>query len=279
MALNFSLRRERHAIGEFTATLQFFNPISPAGFTNVLTALGEMAQRFKLPAQMPMNLLEVSFGQPFMINAPVGQNATFAGYQRFSEIGEVAESLRCDLVSINYTLRDYSTWDEIKPRLLAIFSELSAIYAAEVPAINSIRVQYVNEFMAKEAKTVSVSEIFREGTPWIAGFHLYSSDAWHCHVGNFIPKDEIQRNLVNVNCDISLATSVPDEAMRTYVKVLILAGCYYNIPEKSPLIIDLSTLEQTLSEVLEEAHDLEKKVLEEVISDDYLIAIGALDGK
>lgn len=276
MTLKFELRRTQHAIGEFTATLQFFNTISPVGFTSVLEALKHEADALNLPAAMPVNVFQIAIGQPFSMPPATAQQSTGAKYQRFSSNGEAAESLMCDLASITYSLREYTTWDEVKPRLVGIMSSLASVYIREVPAIQSIRLQYLNEFKASSPDTTSSSEIFQDNSPWISGFHQKQNDAWHSHVGAFIAATDTQRSLVNVNCDVAPAQFPQQDGLYLSANVLILAGCYYNIIGKSPLIVEANDIKMVLNDKFEEAHKLEKDVLRDVISDRYLEAIGAI---
>lgn len=274
MAMAFELRRERHAIGEFTATIQLFQPVGAATFAEVVSRLKEVASEQALPAAVPIQVLQF----PAPASAP-GMASLFpptgVGFQRFSPDGEVAASLVCDGDEIVWTLREYTEWEAVLPVLSSIFTTLFKVYAQEVPAIKSIKLQYLNEFLGKQSDYSLASEILRPSTAWVAPFVFNSQDFWHSHIGEYRRVSAIQRNLVNVNCDVAHASD--GSSLRSYVKVLILAGCFFNITDESPLVLSVDNAEQMITKYFEEAHNLEKSVLKEVIADQYLVAMGAND--
>ncbi|WP_324806608.1 hypothetical protein SH584_09485 [Sphingomonas sp. LY29] len=277
MSLNFELRREHHAIGEFTASLNFFQPISAPTFAVVTSALKEVAQGLNLPASVPVPSFQFTVemqGSPGVVPPQIQSNGV--GFQRFSPEGEIAEFLSCSPSAITYVLRDYTVWEEVGAKVVEIFSRLAASYVKEVPAIESVRVQYQNEFRSLIGSPLSAAELFRADNGWVAPIACQSMEAWHSHVGVYIPHSEIERRLVNVNCDISPLQFPGEGVPRTLAKVLVFCGCFFNVPGKQPLILSGEELVSTLRTKFDEAHDLEKLVLGEVISDPYLRAIGAL---
>ena len=277
MQLNYALRRDRHAIGEFTAIVQLFQSISTATFSSsVVPLLREFASELDLPAPMPIQTFQVAIGHP-AAEVPMASPATGVGFQRFSPEGEVAESLLCDCDSMTYQLREYTVWEDVRPKLVDIFSRLMEQYVVEVPAVHSIRVQYLNEFLANSPDVQSSAELFQADSRWIAPFSHESAEPWHCHIGQYIPVDGNLRHLVNVNCDVALRQSTPDAPAVKYVKVLVFAGCYYNIAGGKPLILVSGEIRDKLYENFDMAHDLEKKVLRQVVSAEYLSEMGALD--
>ena len=151
MSLNYGLRRQRHAIGEFTASISFFQPVSAATFAAVVATLKEVAAHLDLPAQMPIQVFQFTVGQVPAGALPPAGTPTGVGFQRFSKEGEIAESLMCDADSITYVLREYTVWEVVGPRITEAFEALAARYISEVPAIQSVRVQYLNEFRASAA--------------------------------------------------------------------------------------------------------------------------------
>jgi uncharacterized protein (TIGR04255 family) len=206
-----------------------------------------------------------------------GPTGNSLGFQRFSKDGEVAESISCDPNSITYVLRDYSVWEEVSPKLIEIFSELTSEYIREVPAIQSIALQYLNEFRSAATPSHNAAELFREGSKWIAPLAFDGSEAWHSHVGIYIPHDANERRLVNVNCDIAPANLPGTNEVRTLAKILLLSGCFFNVPGGKPLIVPAQQLKDVIANKLNEAHKLEKDILRELVTDSYLEAIGAND--
>ena len=65
--------------------------------------------------------------------------------------GEIACSLWCDGDSISLTFRDYDRWKYILPKIVKTFSKIVPGYMAQVPAIHSFAVQYLNEFRGPTA--------------------------------------------------------------------------------------------------------------------------------
>ena len=269
MTLNYELRREAHAIGEFTATLSFQGAVSPATFANVVPLMREVAETMNLPA--PMNVQVFNLG-PGMAS-PVAQ-ANGVGFQRFANNGEIACSLYCDQNSIAFTLREYDRWHNVLPMIIDAFSKIIPAYINEIPAVRIVNVQYLNEFRAKDEEFLNTSEIFRAGNKWISPFSFDSDEPWHCHVGQFINATEDYRNLININCDVSPSLNPLENVARNYVKVLILASCNYDLPDRGPLIVTSENIVDILADNFNSAHKLEKELLREIISDDYLAVMG-----
>lgn len=270
MSLEFELRHAKHAIGEFTASMQFQTSLNEAQFAPVSAALRLAAEKFDLPALAPLKVFRLGAPPPG-IEAPAGP----ISYQRFAKDGSVSAALLCDDDTITFTLREYTRWHEIADTLRDIFAELASVYLPQAAAIKVVKLQYLNEFRAKSPGTAPSSELFRGDSRWIAPFAKSIEDFWHCHVGAFVPAREDMRHLVNVNCDVMTAKFPPDNADRRYVKVLVLAGCNYDIG--SPLALTGAQLAKTLEEDLRAAHALERATLAEVISDPYLEVMGALN--
>lgn len=152
MALNYQLRREKHAIGEFIATLKFSAAVSAPTFAKIVPLLNEAAKELDLPAPMNVQVFNVAFGTPQMPPPPSG-----TGFQRFAANGEIACSLWCDGDSISLTFRDYDRWKYILPKIVKTFSKIVPGYMAQVPAIHSFAVQYLNEFRGHKSWRLSPS--------------------------------------------------------------------------------------------------------------------------
>lgn len=274
MTVNFELRRPKHAIGEFAGSVTLFQPVSPTTFGKVTLELEKLAEEMRLPRQIQSLPAHVTSEAPFL-GAPL--QAAISGYQRYSEDGEVAISLICDPQSITLSRRDYSRWHKVKPEMLTALSRLIEVYIREVPAISSIKVQYLHEFLANSDGVTTAAEIFRGDSRWLAPFHQEQAGSWHCHTGVYLPEEGDRRQLVNINCDVTDVQSHPQEPSRLYVKALIMAGCFYNITGKRPLNVNSMTLPSSLEENFEASHVLEKSVLEQLVSDEYLAQMGVFD--
>ena len=259
MALNFQLRRDAHAIGEFTAKLVFAQAISARAFSSAVERLREVAAKLDLPAEMNVQFVKIRIGNPPSPQPPDG-----LGFQRFQKDGEVACSVYCDSDGITFTLRDYDRWQNVLPQVVESFSHIAPAYMAEVPAIKAFQVQYLNEFASINAPETPTREIFREGCRWVSPFSYDSLQPWHCHVGQFIPVNDNSRYLININCDVNTRPFPPTDGTRNFASVLILVSRQYDLPNSGPLVIEVEKLRAAL----------EKSLLGEIISDDYLDVMG-----
>ena len=277
--LAFELRRPHHAIGEFVATVELFQPVSPATFTGVVELAAAKAAELNLPAPIPTQVFSFNVGgSPGGVSLLQSGQAA-AGHQRFSALGEVEESLLCDQRSIIFTCRNYISWAATKPRLLKLFADLLEAYTREVPAIANVRLQYLNEFRAGDGAVTSVREVLREGSRWIPPFSSQVEEPWHSHVGLYTEVTDNRRLLGNVNCDVQRAAPPGSTSEVLHLSLFILAGCYFNIPGAPPLVLTPGQITSTLDSVLETCHDLEKSILAENVSHAYLKAIGAIDAR
>ncbi|MDB5438478.1 MAG: hypothetical protein JWM33_905 [Caulobacteraceae bacterium] len=275
MTLGYVPRRERHAIAEFTASVRLARPVGPTTFSAILDVLREKAKVLSLPAQVPFQTFQFAFGNQIGNQFPIMEAPGGAGFQRFAANGEVAMSLLCDNASITFTLREYESWEKLRPLLGDAIEGLLKVYALEVPAIQAISLQYLNEFTAVSDENIGFSELFRSGSSWIPPHAISTKEAWHSHVGGFVTRNN-WRSLVNVNCDV-LPPSVAkqQEPQIPNIRLLILAGSFYNLPDQGPLVFDRDNFRDILDQHLNISHDLEKEVLAEVLSDPYLTIIGA----
>jgi len=269
MALNFKLRRDAHAIGEFTATLAFSRSVSVRAFAKVIERLKEAAKTLDLPAQMNVQVFNIPVGPTTEPPPPGG-----LGFQRFASNGEIECSLWCDSDNISLTLRNYDRWHMVLPKIVEALVHIAPAYMAEVPAIRAFQVQYLNEFASKNSAEGVTAEIFRPDSRWIAPFSYSSAQPWHCHVGQFLPFDDKSRFLININCDVAPLPWPINPMTRNYVKVLILASRQYDLPSKGPLVTTTEKLSDVLNENFNTAHSLEKKLLSEIIADEYLDQMG-----
>lgn len=273
MTLSFGMRREHHAITEFMAAVEFFQPISQSGFGKVVERLRIVAAELKLPAPMPIQTFQFMAGPAGMQSGSPALPGG-VGFQRFSEAGEIAMSILCDANSITVTLRDYDNWESVYPRIRSAIEQLVIAYSVEIPAISSVRLQYLNEFRALSSETQSASELFNSNTIWLAPVCFGPEAEWHCHSGRYLAPAGAMRQLVNVNANSSRSAIEFGEEPRIYVALTLVGGCYYNLPGMSPLIVNSASAQSTLDRHFNLSHDLEKSVLRDVLSGGYLRAIG-----
>lgn len=271
MALNYDIRRENHAIGEFSATIRFASAVGPTTFSRVLDALKPIAEQLELPAPVNFQTVKIAIGNP---SGPPPETINGAGFQRFAKTGEVACALVCDADSITYTLREYERWRDVLSVLVEKLAPIAAIYASEVPAVRNFLLQYVNEFYAKAPHIQSSDELFKASSRWLAPLGLQNERPWHCHVGEFLDATDEYRNLVNVNFDVSPKVFAQGEVPRNYVRILILTANHYDLPSKGALVTNADTISGDIERNFNAAHSLEKRILNEIISDEYIAIMG-----
>jgi uncharacterized protein (TIGR04255 family) len=270
--LNYELRRSHHAIGECSVHVKFFQQLPPHAFAEIVTAVSGLGQRLNLPAPVNVQLFQIPIGNvPIMSPTPMGT----IGFQRFAPDGEVERSLIVNGDTVSFTFRDYVRWEDHLDEIVAIFDEIAQIFIKSVPAIHSVRLQYINELRSRQPNTELAGEIFRSGTRWVSPIGFDTPENWHCHTGKFFNIDQSKRHLVNVNADITTRPK-PDGVPSNFVQLIIMAGVHFDIPGSQPLIVSADSCRATIRSVLDEAHTLEKRVLAEVVSDEYLKAMGAL---
>lgn len=267
--MRFRLRRERNAISEFAAVLQFFRPVSQAAFQEVTSALQSMRTELNLPA--PMHVQYIALNQGGVAPPPPMMGM---GFQRFAADGEIAASLLCEAQSITYVMRDYTSWLDVKPQLLDVFTRLGGVYIKQVPAIHSVRLQYANEFFARDPEIKDALELFKPANPWITRRAESQAEAWHVHSGYFSPVSSDQRELTNVNFDFNLIKTADMPAAMFRMTATLLAGIFHDVPGKPPLTVDAAGLNAIVSDYLERSHTLEKSLLREIFAEQYLQAMG-----
>lgn len=267
----FELRRNKHAISEFGATISFFKPVGQATFARCFEVINRVAEEFDLPA--PMNMQVFTFNLQSPQSAP--ETSTGYGRQRFSKNGEPEFSVFYDSDSVQVTLRDYSTWAEVLPKIMACMLPIVEVFRQEVPAIKAVGIRYTNEFRGGKNATAATVEVINPVSEWAPPIAKDTTDAWHSHVGRFEPISRACRRLVNVNMASALALMPDSTEPRHLVTVQIQVNMNYDIPGEQPLILDSEELATTVERVFNSAHDREKAVLAEVINPQYLRIMGA----
>src|SRR5262249_41374257 len=136
MTDSFEIRRERHAIGEFSATLRFFQPVTAEIFTRVKQAAEREAQRLGLPVPIKQQTFQFAFG-PTPAPLPLTQLPEGFGFHSFARDGEIETAILCEPDSTVLTLHDYDAWATVHPMIVETLGPIAEEYLAEVPAIRS----------------------------------------------------------------------------------------------------------------------------------------------
>lgn len=261
--LLYTPARARNAIAQYSVSVQLFQPIMQRDFESILAALSTASETLDLPAKAKIPTI------PFMAPASLSQAdlpQSFIGYERFAPDGTVAERLVCDSDEIVYTSANYHSWENEKKRFSPVICKLLSEYLAKIPAVKHIRVQYMNEY--RPCRPVAdPSDIVKADSKWVAGIFSSTGEFWHSHVGAFLEDDERDdlHYLINVNCD-----SIGGEEEDRTLKIGIMSSCSFDIPGKTPLLMEpTDDVESMLSKYLDKAHDNEKSVLHQIISEKY----------
>jgi hypothetical protein len=269
MPLSYKVRhRDRHAIAEFKATLTFAKQVGPKAFADATLAATALAKELRLLAPLNVQVISVG-GGPQAISAVGG-----VGFQRIGEDGQPLLSLMVDNDSITFATRMYDRWSSVREQVRDVMSWLIPSFAPESPSIKSFSVQYINEFMAPIAVSVDPSEVLRRDCRWMPAFMYDEPMSRHCHVGMFIPDSEIRRFLFNSNVDVQEVTAQIDAEQFTLLRALILVAAHFDLPGTSGFFVDLDTVSNDIMVQFDDAHALEKRMLVELISDDYLAIMG-----
>ena len=67
----------------------------------------------------------------------------------------------------------------------------------------------------------------------------------------------------------------PASGTQRTARLTILVGEMFDVPGQPPLIVDAAEVSNTISGIFEKVHSRQKQILQEVLSDPYLEAIGA----
>lgn len=265
-----------HAIGEFSASIAFFRPLSGNAFGRASSALSDYAASNGIPAPVNQQVVTVEFGVQGVV--PTVNQPPSAGWQRFAPNGEADLTVSCDLQSIHYVSRNYTKWVEVRDQLADFFVQVGSAYLSEVPALSTIQIRYTNEFRSVTSEPRSADELFRESNVWLVPALSRFKDAWHSHMGAFEDISGNHRRLINVNVDCQRQKSPDRDLPSTYITNLIIVSENYDVPGEKPLVIPPQLFREVLLHNLDSAHAREKDILRELYSDPYLELMGANNG-
>lgn len=261
MTLRFQPSAGHHAIQVCTVVVRFAAPADPSTMARILQMASDLAAANNLPATQQM----MTMGTP--------EAAPAAAYQRYASNGTVVAELRCEAQQVLLQIREYNGWKALVKDLQNTLLRLVPLYLAGLPAILNVLMQYDDRFDAVEGGDISAAEVFRSDSSWIAPRHISSEQPWHCHTGGFTEIDDSRRRLINVNvtCNDQLLHQV--DGPRRIVGLTLLVAENYDRPSGA-LILEPGNAAPALLETLTEIHDAHKAMLSELLSDDYLNAIG-----
>lgn len=190
--------------------------------------------------------------------------------QRFDTKGKVAwvASIRPEFISVNCTA--YDRWMNVKPQALAILRPFLDAAMVKGAKVNAIGLQYQDAFRLLDgASPAATGELFRKNGKYLP-MHLFEQPSfWHCHQGWFSKAPDERRVLNNV------ATEVADINGTHFARI----GGQHRIFATSvdgltPMPISAGEVDQ----ILQCLHDENIGVINGILSDGALIAIGCAEG-
>ena len=213
----------------------------------------------------------VGLPQPQVIQAPqfVTQAAGF-DLRRFEPGGTISwvTSIRSEFLSCNCSV--YDRWKNVSPKALSILRPFVNAALSVGAQISAIGLQYQDAFRLLDGVSPEVTkELFRRDCEWLPG-HVFSEPSfWHCHQGWFSKGPDGRRLLNNVTTDISDVSGVSFARIGGQHRVFSTS-----FDTTSALTIDASDIDR----ILECLHDENKKVINGMLSDGALEAIGCSVG-
>lgn len=271
MSLPYRPIADSHAIEACTITIRFAQSVDPETFAAIRARAKKIADSLDLPAEMQLSMPQFLGGiVPQQLVPQMG-----VVFQRFAKNGQVETELKCELSAISLTIRSYPGWQELRAFADATILELVPLYMSVLPAISGVSIQYDDKFDGGPANQAGAAgEIFRPGTPWVVIYDAKSTQQWHSTMGIFVPKTENCRELLNVNVTVNDTPQAGGESVR-YVGMTIVVSENFDVPGQPPLIVEQERAGQCVGDLMDVVHARQREILHEVLSDDYLSAIGA----
>lgn len=141
-------------------------------------------------------------GHPHLVQ---GQQATNA--QAFRKLGpdhRVEYTAICANNSLSFDVRKYEGWDKIYPLMRACFEKAVRFVNDDVSVIQSVRFEYWDRFVRKEADG---DNFLRSESKLVPALFSDMKGSWHSHVG-FFKLAGGNRLLLNANIDIISSSDV-----------------------------------------------------------------------
>lgn len=275
MTLKFAAVADTHAIESCTILVRLFQPIAPESFKTIHDEIRQIAKSADLPAVQ-------SIGMPHFMFGP-GPNVPMPGpvlnwvYQKYAPDGTVLAEMRCDQQSIALIVREYARWADLLSLVERTLLPSIDLYFQVSPFLTSVQLQYDDKFLADGPE--NTDELFRDDTEWVNVSKKNTSDPWHSHFGIFLPKEEKEnRELINVNVNIFDQLFPQEQVEKRAATISILVGDQYDVPGQEPLpLMGRTAGADHVHRTLIHLHERHRSILNNVLKDDYLRAIGALD--
>lgn len=190
--------------------------------------------------------------------------------QRFDTEGKVTwtASIRPEFISVNCTA--YDRWMNVKPQALAILRPFLDAAMTKGAKVNAIGLQYQDAFRLLDgASPAATGELFRKNGKYLP-MHLFEQPSfWHCHQGWFSKAPDERRILNNI------ATEVADVNGIHFARI---GGQHRMFATSVDGLIPMPITAGEIDQILQCLHDENKDVINGILSDGALMAIGCTGG-
>ncbi|MDF2494576.1 hypothetical protein [Sphingomonas sp.] len=268
MTLSFEPLAGHNAIESCALVIRFVTPIDAPTFEALTVQAAALATENGLPGRQQQVMPQFVFGSGIPTNLPVG-----VSFQRFATDGQIEAELKCEMQALTLTVRKYDSWSGFFDFASKVALALVPVYLGTVPAIASVLLQYEDVFLAVEGNPPA-GEVFREGTRWVTMYDRASDQPWHSHFGVFIPQSPMRRRLVNVNVTVADQARAPHNIVRRVADLTVLTGDMFDVEGQPPLLVERGREAEIVGDLIKNLHEFQKTILAQVLSDDYLAAIG-----
>ena len=190
--------------------------------------------------------------------------------QHFDTKGKIAwvASIRPEFISVNCTA--YDRWKNVKPKALAILLPFVEAAIAKGAKINAIGLQYQDAFRLLDGTSpAAAQELFRRNGRYLP-LHLFDQPSfWHCHQGWFSKASDERRILNNV------ATEIADVSGTHFARI---GGQHRVFATLADGLTPKPITSGEIDQILQCLHDENKDVINDILSDGALKAIGCTVG-
>lgn len=209
--------------------------------------------------------------QPQVVQAPqfVTQAAGF-DLRRFEPSGVISWVTSIHPEILSCTCSVYDRWKNVSPKALSTLRPFVNAALSGGAQIGAIGLQYQDAFRLLDGVSPEVTkELFRRDGTWLPSHVFNEPSFWHCHQGWFSKGPDGRRLLNNVTTDISDINGVCFARIGGQHRLFSTS-----FDATTPLKIDASDIDR----ILESLHDENKNVINGMLSDGALKAIGCSVG-
>ncbi len=199
--------------------------------------------------------------------------------QHFQSNGKPDWSLRTENEKIVVTCFDYDRWDTIWPKARNFLLRAAHVVSSETNPVTQCGMQVIDKFIYTDVdRTYNIEDVFNISSPFLSKHVLDSGKFWHIHQGWFenslLENNENGKilNILNISTDY-------DGSNEGDLNCAIDHIGQYNFDESAPIekLIGKNYNEQgtpLLNELFLELHINNKKILENLLSEEQLKKIG-----